>query len=76
MIERRMTVVRAPSTNGKPMIRIVNNELTKAGFEIGTSITVAYERGIITIKKINHENRLLPKALPITDSDGGAEDGH
>ncbi len=50
MIERRMTVVRAPSTNGKPMIRLINNQLTKAGFEIGTPITVIYQRGIITIR--------------------------
>ena len=56
MTVRRMTVVRAPSTNGKPMIRIVNNLLAKAGFEIGTPVEVTYQRGIITIKKTHHEN--------------------
>jgi hypothetical protein len=76
MTLRRMTVVRAPSTNGKPMIRIVNNQLTKVGFEIGTPITVTYEWGIITIKKINHENRLLAQKIPVADSNGGEEDGH
>ena len=60
MIKRQMTVVRAPSTNGKPMIRIVNNLLTKAGFEIGTPIEVTYGRGFITIKKLNeHHERSI-----------------
>lgn len=50
---RRMVVVRAPSTNNKPMIRISNNLLVHVGFTIGTPIEVIYERGIITIKKLH-----------------------
>jgi antitoxin component of MazEF toxin-antitoxin module len=53
-----MSVVRAPSTNEKAMIRIVNNLLTRAGFSIGTAIEVSYQPGIITIKKVNkHHGR-------------------
>ena len=68
MIERRMTVVRAPSTNGKAMIRIVNNQLTVAGFETGTPIKVTYRRGIITITKIEnkHVHSNLQKPRPFT----------
>ncbi|OGI15745.1 MAG: hypothetical protein A2878_02980 [Candidatus Moranbacteria bacterium RIFCSPHIGHO2_01_FULL_54_31] len=67
MIVRRMTVVRAPSTNGKPMIRLINNLLTKAGFEIGTPIEVTYQRGIITIKKLDeHHEYNLQKPRPFT----------
>ena len=75
-IVRRMIVYRAPCTNDSPMIRIANKMLADMGFKVGTRIEVSYAKGIITIKKINHENRLLPKALPLTDSDGGEEDGH
>lgn len=50
---RRMVVVRAPGTNDKPMIRISNNILASAGFAIGTSVEITYERGIITIKKLH-----------------------
>lgn len=75
-VVRKMVVIRAPGTNDKPAIRIVNKWLVEAGFVIGTQIEVSYQPDIITIKKLNHENRLLPKALSITDTDGGAEDGH
>lgn len=51
-ITRRMTVVRAPSSNGKAMIRLINNLLPKTGFEIGTPIEVSYEQGEITITKL------------------------
>jgi hypothetical protein len=47
-----MTVVRAPSTNDKAMIRIVNNLLPQAGFSIGAVIEVQYQPGRIVIKKI------------------------
>ncbi len=63
MIRRRMSVVRAPSTNDKAMIRIVNNLLPRAGFSIGTAIEVSYQSGIITIKKLNkhHERNNIQK---------------
>ena len=63
MTGKRMTVVRAPSTNDKAMIRIVNNLLPRAGFSIGTAIEVSYEPGIITIKKLNkhHERNNVQK---------------
>ena len=75
-IIRLMHVVRAPGTNDRPAIRLANKWLTENGFNVGTPIEVTYTKGIITIRKINHENRLLPEALSITDTDGGAEDGH
>lgn len=68
MIKRQMSVVRAPSTNGKPMLRIVNNLLTKAGFEIGTPIEVTYRRGRISIKKLekqNHEHLQKPSSVTV-----------
>jgi hypothetical protein len=49
---RHMVVVRTPGTNNKPMIRISNELLANAGFNIGTQIEITYERGNITIKKI------------------------
>ena len=80
MTVRRMAVVRAPSTNGKPMIRIVNNLLTKAGFEIGTPFEVTYEQNIITLKIIDHATYKLqkpssPVAIPaasVTSGEAGA----
>ena len=53
MIRRRMSVVRAPSTNNKAMLRIVNNLLPQAGFSIGTTVEVTYQSGLIIIKKVN-----------------------
>jgi len=63
MTGKRMTVVRAPSTNGKAMIRIVNSLLPRAGFSIGTAIEVSYQPGIITIKKLkkHHERNNIQK---------------
>ncbi len=63
MTGKRMTVVRAPSTNDKAMIRIVNNLLPRAGFSIGTAIEVSYQPGIIIIKKIkkHHERNSIQK---------------
>jgi len=63
MTGRRMTVVRAPCTNDKAMIRIVNNLLPRAGFSIGTAVEVNYQPGIITIKKVNkhHERNSIQK---------------
>ena len=68
MTGKRMTVVRAPSTNGKAMIRIVNNLLPRAGFSIGTVIEVNYRPGIITIKKVNkhHEHYNVQKKDTLT----------
>lgn len=51
-IERAMVVVRAPSTNNKPMIRITNELVSTSGFDIGTAILVSYQRDIITITKL------------------------
>lgn len=51
---RTMTVTYAPGGDGrKPMIRLTNNLLTKAGFNIGNKIDVSYQEGLITISKIN-----------------------
>ena len=73
---RLMHVVRAPGTDDKPAIHLTNKWLTEAGFTMGTAIEVSYQSGIITVKKINHENRLLTQKIPVANSDGGAEDGH
>lgn len=68
MTRKRMTVVRAPSTNDKAMIRIVNNLLPRAGFSIGAAIEVSYEPGIIIIKKLNkdHESTNIQKQSSVT----------
>ena len=56
MTTRRMTVVRAPGTYDKPMIRITNKLLVSAGFKMGTAVKVTYQRGIITIKKLKEKS--------------------
>jgi hypothetical protein len=68
MIRRRMSVVRAPSTNNKAMIRIVNSLLPRSGFSIGTAIEVSYQPGIITIKKLkkHHEHYNVQKKNTVT----------
>lgn len=68
MIRRRMSVVRAPSTNNKAMLRIVNNLLPQAGFSIGTTVEVTYQSGIITIKKVkkHHEHHNIQKKGAVT----------
>ncbi len=52
MMIRYMRVTRAPGTLNQPMIRIINRLLIKAGFELGVSIEVIYEEGLITIRKL------------------------
>lgn len=52
MMIRYMRVTRAPGSLNKPMIRIINRLLVKAGFDLGTSIEVTYEQDLITIRKI------------------------
>ncbi len=68
MIRRHMSVVRAPSTNNKAMLRIVNNLLPQAGFSIGTIVEVTYRSGLITIKKLNkhHEHYNVQKKDTLT----------
>jgi len=68
MTVRRMAVVRAPSTNGKPMIRIVNNLLAKAGFEIGTPIEVVYQQNIITLRILENANTIQKSPSPVAIS--------
>ena len=69
MTVRHMTVVRAPGTMNKPSIRIANNLLAGAEFTIGTAIEVTYQRGIITITKINqqHGHNNISETNPVTD---------
>ncbi|HEY4498479.1 MAG TPA: hypothetical protein VJH94_00265 [Candidatus Paceibacterota bacterium] len=75
-----MAVVRAPSTNGKPMIRIVNNLLTKAGFEIGTPIEVVYQQNIITLRILENANTIQkppgPVAISTASGEAGAGEGN
>ena len=52
MTARQMTIVRAPSTNNTPMLRIVNKTLRAMGFDIGTAVAVSYRPGVIVIKKV------------------------
>src|SRR3989344_3032810 len=69
MTVRHMTVVRAPGTNDRAMIRIVNNTLAEMGFKIGTPIKVSYQRGIISIKKVNDKyepDNLQQPSSPLT----------
>ncbi len=68
MTVRRMAVVRAPSTNGKPMIRIVNNLLTKAGFEIGAHFEVVYQQNIITLRILENANTIQKSPSPVAIS--------
>ncbi len=55
-VERAMVVVRAPSTNDKPMIRITNELIKTVGFDVGTAIRVSYQRDIITITKLTNQS--------------------
>ena len=65
---RRMSVVRTPGTEDRPMIRIANRFLSDAGFEIGGTVEVHYQNGVIIIKKLNeHESNNIQKADSVAD---------
>ncbi|MBP6924260.1 MAG: hypothetical protein KBC62_03160 [Candidatus Pacebacteria bacterium] len=53
---RKMTVIRAPGTQDVPCIRISNQHLLKAGFQLGDLITVTYKPKVIVIKRIKENN--------------------
>src|SRR3989338_3113863 len=82
MTLRKMVVVRAPSTNNCPMVRIANRMLKLHGFAIGVPIEVAYEQNVITLRIIENANKLQtprsPVAIPAASSqaDAGKRDGH
>lgn len=54
---RKMTIIRAPGTNSTPCIRISNQHLHKAGFELGDHVSVTYKPEVIVIKKLREENK-------------------
>lgn len=69
MTVRRMTVVRCPGTMDRPMIKIANSTLEYMGFEMGTAVEVSYQRGVITVRKLDdhHEpDNLQQPASPLT----------
>lgn len=53
---RKMTVTRAPGTVSLPCIKISNQMLQKAGFDLGDLITVTYKPEVIVIKRIKENN--------------------
>jgi len=69
LLSRKMSVVRTPGTNDKPMIRIANKFLADANFSIGSTVEVSYERNIIIIKKLNkqYEFNNIQKADSVTN---------
>lgn len=71
-ITRRMRVIRAPSTDREPMIRIKNKFLENFGFPLGAKIEVTYQLGTIIINKINNEHINTLQINPLAVS-GGAE---
>jgi len=79
MTLRKMVVVRAPSTTNCPMVRIANRTLQLHGFVIGAVIEVAYEQNIITLRILDHANKLQkpssPVALSTASSEAGAGEG-
>lgn len=69
---RKMRIIRAPGTDAKPMIRIVNKFITDASFTIGTNIEVSYQPGVITINKIkNNEYSNLQKSSDTASASAG-----
>ena len=86
MTVRRMVVVRSPGTETRPEIRISNSWLLLAGFTVGASIEVAYQKNKIIITKIetNHEHNLQkpkrPFSVPTAQASGATapreSDGH
>lgn len=67
---RKMSVVRQPSTNNKPMIRLSGNSfLTGAGFGvIGTAIEVSYYPDKIIINKLENQNDYKLQVSPFPTS--------
>lgn len=48
-----MTITRSPGDdNNKPMLRITNGFLLKAGFPIGSRFEAEYGKGVITITRL------------------------
>lgn len=83
MTLRRMVVVRSPSTNNRPEIRISNSFLLLTGFKVGTPIEVCYQQDRIIITKLSTQHAKLQKPVnPLTVSaasgqaSAGACDGH
>ena len=71
MTLRRMVVTRAPGSDDKPMVKIANRLLETMGFEIGAPIEVAYREGVITITKLEINDRQghnVGKLYPLMDS--------
>ena len=64
---RRMSVVRTPGTEDKPMIRIANRFLSDAGFKIGSTVEVSYQSGVIIIKKLNEHESNIHEERSISD---------
>lgn len=69
MTLRHMVVVRSPSTDNRPEIRISNSFLLLAGFKIGTPIEVCYQQDRLIITKLNNHHAILntteaPNSLP------------
>jgi len=75
MTIRNMVVVRAPSTTNCPMVRIANRMLKLHGFTIGVPIEVAYAQNIITLRILDHANKLQssPSPLSIPAASGTAD---
>lgn len=58
MTLRNMVVVRSPSTDNRPEIRISNSFLLLSGFKVGTPIEVCYQQGRIIITKLNNQHAI------------------
>ena len=71
---RKMSVVRTPGTDNKPMIRIANNFLAGADFSIGSTVEVSYGHNIIIIKKITkHEHNNIQEICSVSVSNDAKE---
>lgn len=82
MTTKRITVTRAPGTDRTPMVKLANQLLATMGFAIGAPIEVVYQRGVITLRIVNHANNLQTSSGPLSLSaasdatDAGEGDGH
>lgn len=75
-LTRRMSVVRCPSTDRKPMIRISNKFLENFDFRISDSIEINYQLGKITIVKLqNQHDYKLQKPCPVANSTANSSGG-
>lgn len=63
MTIRRQIVTRCPGSDDTPMVKVANRLLETMEFKIGVLIEVTYQRGKITIRRINeqHANNQLQK---------------